>query len=304
MSERLRSRLLTDGRSGPWLLVTGGVHGDEFEPVAALRRLIVQYDQGANWRSGLRGTLVVVPVVNEPAFGAGRRTAPEDGLDLARVCPGSATGTVTERIAAALAEEIRRADHYIDLHTGGTTLNILPLTGYMLVDDQPRLAKQQAMAHAFGLPLVWGSSRELQGRSLSVARDAAIPAIYAEYGGGGRCSRDGVRAYVEGVLAVMASIGMIDQRSVAQTSRQIIEDRRPGSGQMQVCQPAPHEGLFQAAVALGDSVVTGQRFGVVDQVLGTRTTEVTAERSGIVAGLRTFACVQAGDSLGVVIPAS
>lgn len=42
------------------------------------------------------------------------------------------------------------------------------------------------MARAFGLPLIWGTDPTLPGRSLSVARDANVPAIYAEYLGGGR----------------------------------------------------------------------------------------------------------------------
>ena len=41
------------------------------------------------------------------------------------------------------------------------------------------------MARAFNLPLIWGTDASLEGRSLSVARDAAVPAIYAEYLGGG-----------------------------------------------------------------------------------------------------------------------
>ena len=67
---------------GPHLLITGGVHGDEFEPMAAIRRLIGPLRAGR-----IRGRVTLVPVVNEPAFRRGQRTA-EDGLDLARTLPG------------------------------------------------------------------------------------------------------------------------------------------------------------------------------------------------------------------------
>ena len=36
----LKSKTIEGGRSGPHLLITGGVHGDEFEPMAAIRRLM------------------------------------------------------------------------------------------------------------------------------------------------------------------------------------------------------------------------------------------------------------------------
>src|SRR5947209_7577025 len=93
---RLRSKVLAGRGEGPHLLITGGVHGDEFEPMAAVRRLLREIDPAR-----LRGRITFVPVVNEPAFERGRRTA-EDGLDLARTCPGRDDGSMTERIAASL----------------------------------------------------------------------------------------------------------------------------------------------------------------------------------------------------------
>src|SRR5216110_2019341 len=117
----LKSRVIKGMRPGPRLLITAGVHGDEYEPMAAVRELIRQLQSRE-----LRGSVTLVPVVNEPAFARTARTA-EDGLDLARTCPGRADGSITERIAHVLSELIRSADYYIDLHTGGTRLRVQPL---------------------------------------------------------------------------------------------------------------------------------------------------------------------------------
>ena len=199
---------------GPHVLITGGVHGDEFEPMAAVRRLIARFRESPP----PRGSVTLVPVVNEPAFRRGSRVA-EDGLDLARTCPGRADGSVTERIAHELSELIRAADYYIDLHTGGTRLRVLPLVGYTLHPDPAVLAAQRRMARAFGLPVVWGTDPSLEGRSLSVARDAKVPAIYAEYHGGGGCDPAGVEAYVAGCLRVLADVGVIDDAPAAPARR-------------------------------------------------------------------------------------
>ena len=73
---RLQSRVLAGEEQGPHLLITGGVHGDEFEPMVAIRRLARQVEP-----KSLRGTLTLVPVVNESAFRRKHRCA-EDGLYL------------------------------------------------------------------------------------------------------------------------------------------------------------------------------------------------------------------------------
>src|SRR5688500_18799455 len=190
-------------RSGPRLLITAGVHGDEFEPMAAVRRLIQSIDP-----QKLRGRVTLVPVVNEPALRCAARVA-EDGLDLARTCPGRADGSVTERIAEALSRMIRSADFYIDLHTGGRALKLVPLSGYMLHRDESVLTLQRRMARAFNLPLVWGTCANLDGRSLSVARDANIPAIYVEHGGGGEWNPRAVDECVAGCLNVLTELAML-----------------------------------------------------------------------------------------------
>lgn len=281
---------------GPNVLITGGVHGDEFEPMVAIRRL-----RGILGSKSLRGSATLVPVVNEAAFRRGSRVA-DDGLDLARTCPGNESGTVTEQTAAALADLIRAANFYIDLHTGGTRLRVQPLSGYMLHPDAGVLDWQRKMAVAFGLPIVWGTDYRLNGRSLSVARDAKVPAIYAEYQGGGGCDPDGVEAYVQGCLNVLGLVGVLDRPALKPASAlQIFEDHRPCAGHMQINHPAPVEGFFDPAVSLGQMVETDQLLGTVSDVLGGDVRPVTAAHAGMVLVLHTFSRVDAGECLGVIL---
>jgi predicted deacylase len=289
-------RLEITGHSpGPRLLVFGGVHGDEFEPMAAIRRLMRQLDPAT-----LRGTVTAVPVVNEPAFLRGARTA-EDGLDLARTFPGRADGTITERIAHAANALICQADYFIDLHTGGTQFRILPLTGYGLHADARLLDAQRRMARAFNLPIVWGTDGRLNGRSLSAARDAGVPAIYAEYHGSATCDPAGVEAYVTGCLNVMAELGMLDRPRPDSAVEHFVEDDRPGAGHLQICNRSPLTGFFEPAVRLGDRVQPGDALGTVCDELGQRVETVRATQSGLVLLLTTFSRVKEGDSLAVIL---
>lgn len=283
-------------RPGPHVLVTGGVHGDEFEPMAACRRLIETLSPDE-----ICGKVTIAPVVNVSAFHRGLRTG-EDGMDLARTCPGRPDGTPTERIAHALSSLIRTADYYIDLHTGGTRLQVLPLTGYTMHPAPQVLEAQRTMARVFGLPLVWGTDPNLKGRSLSIAREHDIPAIYAEYHGGGRFDPAGVEVYAEGCLNILAEFGVLPARPrFVQGDPLVVEDVRPDSGHMQINHITPCEGFFHPAVTLGQFVRAGEPFGFVTDVLGRTRQTVAATRTGLVLVLHTFARVDEGASLGVII---
>lgn len=292
----LTRKEIDGSQPGPTLLITGGVHGDEFEPMAAIRRLAREIPA-----ERLRGKVTLVPVVNEPAFRRGQRTA-DDGLDLARTCPGRADGSITEQIAAALSGLIRAADYYIDLHTGGTRLAVLPLAGYMLHADRAVLDIQRRMARALGLPIIWGTDPNLDGRSLSVARDAGVPAIYAEYQGGGACSAEGVAAYVNGCVNVLRELGMLEGQPIQPAQAPlVVEDSRPGAGHMQINHPTPCEGFFEPAVSLGQTVSTGDLLGAVSSVSGDEVIEIRARYAGLVIVLHTFARVDAGEGVAVVL---
>jgi len=292
---KLQTQKFSADTTGPHLLITAGVHGDEYVPIQAVRELISYFQS----HELIGGRLTLVPVVNESAFGLGRRCG-EDGLDLARTCPGRVDGSATEQAAMALGELIRGVDAFIDLHSGGTELLVEPLAGYMLHPDEVVLAKQREMARAFDLPLVWGTSPEFDGRSLSVARDARVPAIYVEYLGGVGADSNGVEACVSGCLNVMGLLGMIERTHAGPNVVEVIEDGRTGVGHMQVCNLSPITGLFEPVVELGQDVNAGDLLGRVTDTFGAMTIEMVAEQCGKVVVLRGVPRVSRGESIGVI----
>tara|TARA_Y100000588_G_C14208114_1_gene905509 strand:- start:841 stop:1740 length:900 start_codon:yes stop_codon:yes gene_type:complete len=298
--KELHTREFTGPEPGPHLLISGGVHGDEFEPIAAIRRLIDIFED----QPPQSGTLQFVPLVNEEAFWRGHRTAEEDNLDLARICPGNPEGSITEQNARAISDLIRKADYYIDLHTGGTELAVWPLAGYYLSDDPQLLETQRRMARAFNLPFIWGTSAKLDGRTVSVAHQTHIPAIYGEYKGSATMQPEGVEAYVDGCLNVMGELGLIERRQPEYKVEYVVEDDRPESGHMQICNLSPLSGFFEPAVQIGDIVKEGQPLGTVFELFSNTKKEILAEESGVVLVLRTFPRVREGETLGVVAPLS
>ena len=72
--------------AGPTAMFVAGVHGDEFEGVAAIHELLGRLDP-----AHVTGNILALPVCNPFAYEAQARQTPEtvDGLNLAREFPGS-----------------------------------------------------------------------------------------------------------------------------------------------------------------------------------------------------------------------
>jgi predicted deacylase len=292
---QLQSITIEGQKDGPNLLILGGIHGDEFESMWAIRRL-----KSALVPEALRGSVTLVPVVNEGAFMRGERTA-EDELDLARTCPGRADGSITERVAHAVSALIREADYLIDLHSGGLIMQFYPTAGYTLHPDKHVLDVQRRMARAFNMPIIWGTTSRLDGRTLSVARDARIPAIYAEWMGGGACDPAGVEGYFEGCMNVIGELDMIERIQPVSRTEHVVEDDRDNAGVIQVNYPAPFSGYFEPNVKLMDPVKPGDLIGVVTDRLGDRREEIRSVQEGLVLCLRVYNRVLEEESLGAVL---
>ncbi|MCB0687102.1 MAG: succinylglutamate desuccinylase/aspartoacylase family protein [Saprospiraceae bacterium] len=285
---------------GPHLLVIAGVHGDEYEPMEACRRLFKEIESKKDF---LRGRLTCVPVVNRGAFQHGSRTG-SDQLDLARTCPGRPDGSETEKAAYAVSQLIQNCDFLVDMHNGGRTYNISPLSGYVLHPDVKILEQQRMMSQAFGLPISWGTDPTLQGRTLSVARDAGVPAIYTEIGGQGIYHEAYTKLALIGCLNVMHFLKMLDGDDPHLATLHQLEDYRMESGHLQKLLPAPTAGFFLPCVALNDYVEEGDAIGTIQDESGAESLTIFANEPGMIFMLRCIPSVQEGDTLGGILPIS
>ncbi|MGN6342659.1 MAG: succinylglutamate desuccinylase/aspartoacylase family protein [Ginsengibacter sp.] len=288
---------ITNEVTGPRLLIIAGIHGDEGEPILVASSLAKKLKEKT-----IKGKVNIIPVANISAFERGSRCG-SDQKDLARTFPGSDKGTVTQKTASAISKLIKEADYLIDLHTGGALLDILPLTGYLLHPKKEILAKQQEMAKAFNLPLIWGTDAKVEGRTLSVARDYNVPAIYAECRGGVIINKKTIRLYEQGCLNVLESLGMIcSEFKQNQNLFTWLEDYRSGEGHLQSKLPSPQNGIFIPSVPIGKEVKKGSLLGhVVNPVLNTKT-KIISNEDGLLFMLRISSRVNTGDSLGGILP--
>ncbi|WP_166350636.1 succinylglutamate desuccinylase/aspartoacylase family protein [Phytoactinopolyspora limicola] len=286
---------LDSGRPGPRLIVLGGVHGNEIGGIVGAGRLTLQ-----PWP--LQAGLVdVISIVHEAAYAAFSRTGPADGLDLARTFPGDPAGTPTERLAALLTDEvIADADGLIDLHTSSQDAD-LPLFAGALGDGSAVGHASTAMATAFGFDVVWTHPTLGAGRTLTIAAERGIPAMYVESPVGGVLSEKVVSSYTTGVLRVAESWGMLPH-GCAQPGPPI-RLRLHGPGDTDSFVAADRDGHFVADVELLASVRTGDRLGRVLDFMGRTISEITAARDGHVVFIRRLAPVTTGTPLVAVCAA-
>ncbi len=243
--------IVVQGSPGPTLLLTGGVHGDEYEGPIALTGLAQTLDPQT-----LVGRVVIVPKANPPAVEAGQRTSPIDGGNLARSFGAAAPGTITQQIAEGIARLLLPlADCVVDLHSGGKTLDYVPSTLGRIPADAGLAASVLDLMLAFRAPFALASlTSEANGTLVAAALERNIPAFATELGGAGGLSHTSMRVARNGIAALMAHLGMIEPGVDLPPSRLMLV---APDGYAR----APHSGIFEPFPSLGDKVTLGQPAG-------------------------------------------
>jgi uncharacterized protein len=265
---------------GPKLFISAAIHGDELNGIEIIRRIRVRP------LTGLRGTLLLVPVVNVFGLLHHARYLP-DRRDLNRSFPGSERGSLAARLAHLFMREIvGRCTHGIDLHTGSVHRSNLPQIRAQLDDPETR-----ALALAFGAPVVL-DSRLRDGSLREAAAERGIPTLIYEAGEALRFDEMSIRLGVAGIIAVMRRLGMLRRKTT----------QRPRTAPPAVADSshwirAPEGGILRSAVRLGQRVATGEMLGQVSDPFGARDFPVTATHAGIVIGRNSLPLVNEGDAL-------
>jgi predicted deacylase len=272
---------------GPTLLVTGGVHGDEYEGPAAIHALFEAIDTAA-----LRGRLIAVPVVHVAAWEARLRVSPADGQNLNRLFPGPPTAPAgpTEALAQVVFDMfVRACDVLIDLHSGGAALVHLPMIGWYVGEE----GVAKPCARQFGGGLHPWIMPDVPGVLSYEAHRAGKTALGAEWGGGARLDLAGVAAYTSGLRRVLSLLAMLP----APLEMVAPDERPPLQGDYQ---ETTQGGLFVPCVALGDRVTQGAPLGVLRDAPGNVIAEVRAERTGMLAALPHIALLRPGDRIAYI----
>ena len=241
--------------NGPTVIIEGGNHGDEYEGPIIISELIRELQPGE-----IAGRLILMPANNVHAVVAGQRTSPVDGLNFNRTFPGDTAGSITQQIAAYMVQEIfPRGNAFIDLHSGGSSLDILVSAVIEPSNDPVLLAKNIAAAKAFDAPVTivipnLGDPRTATASACSFG----LTTIGTELGGGGTVSREGVNICRRGVRNVLAHLGLMAPH-LPETPRSDQHILQMSTTRAYVY--ATMDGIFESFHALGTKVQVGEPAG-------------------------------------------
>lgn len=266
---------------GPILTVSGGVHGDEYEGPRAIQE---------TWRgldpAGMKGAFIGVPVVNVPAFQAGSRKNPADGVDMNRVFPGQEKGTISEMIAHRFfSEAVARADCYLDLHAGGTDFAMTPTVVYLDTGEDGLRAQELALAKVAGPPTLWKGLGIWPAAHVAAVRQG-IPAILCEIGQEGRCDEGSVGLGQEIIDNALKHLGILEGQPRTPGEKMVIQ------GTYLLSQSG---GCFYPRAGLLERVREGQTVGVIEDYWGQTLETVLAPCDGVIVSTRTKPCIRPGE---------
>lgn len=283
-------------KPGPVLGITAGVHGYEYSPILAGQQLINRINPAV-----LSGTVILVQVANTGSFlGRSPFTNLLDGKNLNRSFPGSPEGTITERVANFISQEvIAKSTHFIDAHSGDAPEDLVAYMGYYQNDNKPEASqKGKSMAMATGFDYIvefktTGKDYLKEGNpSLYCSAEAfkrGLPAIDFECGRLGLIEPELVEKITTGIERIMIHLKMTEGELKKQRGQTFFPVRSYVSSE--------HDGIFYPTKQAGDYVAKGAHLGYITDFFGKHLQEVYAPETGVILLILGTPPVNTGESV-------
>lgn len=283
-----------DGKEkGPTLLLTSGMNGNILNGIEAARRI-----WSGTSPDRLKGRLVVIPIINRPAFMNRQRLNTFENFpgptQMVGAYPGKPEGMLTERIAYTISQEaiLGGIDYHLDIGTGALGGRY---TSMVLIYPTPKelVEKVRSLARAFGATFVVDYSEkkpgEIKGRGPQIGLENGIPSLLSEMGEASNLEEKWVDALEKGVKNVMMYAGMIEGK--------------PDSGPEPVTLHhlkrvnANRGGFLNFKIKLGEKVSKGQLLAEINDVFYHETERILSPEDGYVFVMTTTLTVSSGDRI-------
>ena len=176
--------------SGPATAFISGMYGDKPMGCLAVHELQRRLES-----STLKGSVILIPAANPPAFDTGTRLSP-DHLEFNRRFPGQSTGFVTDQLTHLISRKLfDLCDCIVDLQPGTPLINRSYIADY----------GDREFTASFGyLPVI--IDRPFDGQLSLVATARGMHSSLAEWGGGPATD---ISVGVEGALNVLRYRGQL-----------------------------------------------------------------------------------------------
>lgn len=257
--------LLCGEKDGPTVLITAGIHNAEYVGIQAAIELSRELDV-----SDLTGNVVIVPLANPSGFE--NRTMSmvfEDGKNLNRVFPGDKEGSESEKLAYVLYEAfIKKADYYIDLHSGDGYETLIPYA-YYLGDTSAEEEAKKMIACVNTKYCVRSKCRT--GGAYNLASLYGVPSVLIERGQLSLFSREEIEADKQDVRNILRRLGVMQGEYIEYPKTELTE----------YSDDAPHTGCWYPEKKVGESFKEGEKLGEIKDYFGNSLFVEFASQDGI-----------------------
>lgn len=262
--------LINGAKEGKNILITAGVHGGEYPCIKAAIEIAKEINPAE-----VNGNIVIVHPVNVEGF-MERRPAvvPEDNKNLNNIFPGKKDGTIAEKIAYMIVNEMQqKADFHLDIHGGDLNEALIPHLYYAGKADQEIIDKIKDIAAVLDVKYMVKSNSTTGVHSYGSIN--GIPSMLLERGGMGLCLKEDVRAYKKDLYSVLNKMKIM-------ISEEELKEEMPIDITEANYLEALNEGCWISFVEVGEVISKGQLLGEVTDFFGNVIDKYYAEFDGVV----------------------
>lgn len=201
------------GSGKPAGLIVALQHGGESASLLVIKQLIKEQKK-------LKGTAIILPVVNPFGQIFGQRNEIIEGKDLNRSFPGNEKGDFTGRLAARIFSLSKKADVVLDLHNFS---RLSPVMAGFTAGKKENQKEVIRLLKLFNPEVVWqtnpdqGEDKRFKGTLDEALAKANKPSIFIETPNISRVTRGQIERVKEGILNVFEGY----TRQTVKTKREI-----------------------------------------------------------------------------------
>lgn len=288
IDERLmiRKNVIRNGKGSKRVCIVTGTHGDELEGQMVCYEMarLVQKDI-----EKLDGEVDIYPALNPLGIDAIQRGIPNFDLDMNRIFPGLANGTMAEQAAYTIIEDLKGADLVLDIHSSNLYLRETPQVRINVLDEETLVP----LAMDLNIDFVWvhDSATVLEATLAHSLNSTGTPCLVVEMGVGQRINHKMCSRLVKGIFHLMSTLGLwkedVDPASV---ERPII-----CKGDSVEFLNAETSGIFLTDLKCGIVVAEGELIGeIVEPLTGAVLSRVVSPCEGYMFTIRAYPIVYEG----------
>lgn len=275
---KLPIKIIEGRENGSAAFISAGMHGDELNGINIVSSFINKVNP-----KNIRGTLIIVPILNPIGFHYGERKIRYDNKDLNR-CFGKDGSGFSNKIASTFFKEVVSvSDFGLDFHDSNKKYILLPHTRIF----EKEYKDVNELSRIFGTEIVMKRKPNRGMLALEARRLAKVPVLTIEIGGGMSLSPSYINEGIRGLNNVLVHNNFIEGNVILPKTQFILSDRKGYVSRI--------EGILSINKKLGNVVEREEEVGDVFNPVNEKRVGLKARNPGVLFSIKANAHIKANE---------